>query len=284
MMSKPPAHDPSVKSVAAALRQGTAPLTVRQKGARGELPASVGEKLEILVLLLEDPDAEIRREARATLAACDRSQLPRTLADPLTAPAVLAFAAREMASADSDLANALLENPALGADIQDVLLAQLRNSPSGDSPEPADGEGSAGPETLLQRLARMNAAQKIKRALLGSHEERLLLIRDPNKVVARAVVQSPKLSEAEIEACASMTNVAEEVLRLIAANRGFLKNYSVVRSLINNPRVPVDATLPLLARLNDRDTKSLSTNRNVPDALRSAATRRLSQRLEARRR
>lgn len=283
-MSKAPAHDQPVKSIAGALRQGAAPLAVRRNGARGELPASAAEKLEILVILLEDPDGEIRREARATLGAWDRGELFRVLADPLTAPQVLAFAAREIASANPDLANALLENPALGSEIQDVLLAQFRDSSSNEVSDSLEAEVAPSRETLLQRLARMNAAQKIKRAFLGSHEERLILIRDPNKVVARAVVQSPKLTESEIETCASMTSVAEEVLRLIAANRGFLKNYAVVRSLINNPRAPLDATLPLLARLNDRDAKALAVNRNIPDALRTAANRRLAQRREAQRR
>lgn len=280
-MLKAPAHDPTVKSVAGVLRQGAAPLDVRRQGARGELPASAAEKLEILVILLEDPDDEIRRDAHNTLAAWNRDELLSVLADPLTAALVLAFAAREMAGTNPDISNALLENAALSPEIQDVLLAQYRDSASGNPSEPAGGEAEPAPETLLQRIARMNAAQKIKCALLGSHEERLLLIRDPNKVVARAVVQSPKLTQSEIEACASMTSVAEEVLRLIAANRGFVKNYSVVRSLINNPRAPLDVTLPLLARLNDRDAKSLSINRNVSDALRTAAIRRVSQRREA---
>jgi hypothetical protein len=119
----------------------------------------------------------------------------------------------------------------------------------------------------------MSATEKIKCALTGSQEERLILVRDANKMVARAVLQSPKLSDVEIEAYASMKDISEEVLRLIFMNRSLMKTYSVQRALVNNPRSPLDVTLPLVNRLNDRDLKSLSTNRNIPDALRATAAR-----------
>jgi hypothetical protein len=136
-------------------------------------------------------------------------------------------------------------------------------------------------ETLLQRISRLSAAEKIALALKGNQEERLVLIRDSNKMVARAVLQSPKLTDAEIEAYASMKNVTEEVLRLIAMNRAFMKNYAVVRALVNNPRAPIDTTLPLLNRLNDRDMKALMTNKNVAEVLRGMATRMVKQKEEA---
>ena len=68
-----------------------------------------------------------------------------------------------------------------------------------------------------------------------------------------------------------MTNVSEEVLRLIAKNRAFIKKYTVARALINNPRAPIDVTLPLLPRMNEKDLKGLSLNRNVPEVIRGMA-------------
>ncbi len=127
----------------------------------------------------------------------------------------------------------------------------------------------------------MSAPEKMKLALVGTHEERLTLIRDPNKTVASAVLQSPNLSDQEIEIFASMKNVNEELLRLIAGNRKFMKNYQVARGLVNNPRTPIDISLPLVNRLYDRDLKDLAVNKNVPDVLRTMAIKAVKQRQEA---
>jgi len=127
----------------------------------------------------------------------------------------------------------------------------------------------------------MSAVEKIKTALTGNQEARMLLIRDSNKLVARAVLQSPKLSDAEVEGYASAKNVSEEVLRLIAGNRAFRKTYTVVRALINNPRAPIDITMPLVHRMNERDIKMLTQNRNVAEAIRSMAVKIIKAKEEA---
>jgi hypothetical protein len=127
----------------------------------------------------------------------------------------------------------------------------------------------------------MPVVEKIKAALTGNMETRMLLIRDPNKIVSRAVLQSPKLSDSEVEGYAAAKNVSEEVLRLIAANRKFMRTYVVMRALLNNPRSPIDITMPLISRLNERDLKGLSLNRNVPEVIRSIALKAIKQKEEA---
>jgi hypothetical protein len=85
----------------------------------------------------------------------------------------------------------------------------------------------------------------------------------------------------EIENMAGMKNVTEEVLRLIAMNRKFAKSYNIVRSLINNPRCPIDVGLPLLNRLNERDLKGLTLNKNVAEVIRGMATKIIKVKEEA---
>ena len=109
----------------------------------------------------------------------------------------------------------------------------------------------------------------------GSREERAILIRDPNKIVAAAVLSSPKLTEIEVESIARMANVSEDVLRIIAANRAWMKNYQVALALTKNPKTPVAVSMNLLARLNERDLKTISTDRNVSDVLRMTARKKL---------
>jgi hypothetical protein len=119
----------------------------------------------------------------------------------------------------------------------------------------------------------MTVSQRVQFAIKGGSEARRTLIRDTNKVVQRAVLQSPRLTDQEVEAFASMSSLTDEILRLIAGNRAFRKNYVVVRNLINNPKTPLDVTLHMLPMLNPQDLKKLTTNKNVPETLRTTASK-----------
>jgi hypothetical protein len=135
-------------------------------------------------------------------------------------------------------------------------------------------------QTLLQQIAKMTVAQRVSFAIKGGSEARRTLIRDTNKVVQRAVLQSPRLTDQEVEAFAGMANLTDEILRLIAANRAFRKNYIVVRNLINNPKLPLDVSLHLLPMVNAIDLKKLTMNKNVPETLRTTAVKLQKQRAE----
>jgi hypothetical protein len=138
-------------------------------------------------------------------------------------------------------------------------------------------------QTLIQRLAKMTVAQRVQFAIKGGSDARRTLIRDPNKVVQRAVLQSPRLTDQEVEAFASMSGLTDEILRLIANNRNFRKNYIVVRNLINNPKTPLDVTLHMLPMLNAVDLKRLTMNKNVPETLRTTAMKLQRTRVELKR-
>ena len=263
---------------------------IRRKGAAGDLPIPLEEKIEILILLSGDSDEEIRQTAFHTLVNWNRAELCQLLSDGATPWSVIDYLASYIVPGQKDLIAALLANPGVPPDIAD-WVKQAPARPTNDPP-PLPGAGAPMDEseqgdkkdperqTLLQRINAMTPAEKIKTALTGNQEERLVLIRDSNKLVARAVLGSPKLSDAEVEAFAMMKNVTEEVLRLIAMNRAFMKRYSVAVNLVNNPRTPLDVTLPLLNRLNERDLKNLSLNKNVPETLRSLGLKLYKQKKE----
>ena len=190
--------------------------------------------------------------------------------------------------------NRVSESPALAAALthttsvtaeQKSLLHDLLSDVSIDEKVLAEAVADAEPDvtkrqTLLQRLAKMNVAQRVQFAFKGGAEARRTLIRDSNKVVQRAVLQSPRLADQEVEAFASMSTLTDEILRLIANNRVFRKNYSVVRNLLNNPKTPLDVSLHMLPLINAMDLKRLTTNKNVPETLRSTATKLSRQRQE----
>jgi hypothetical protein len=127
--------------------------------------------------------------------------------------------------------------------------------------------------TAVQRLYKMNTAEKLISALKGTREERSVLIRDRNRLVYTAVLGSPKLSEAEVEQIAAMKNVSDDVLRSIAKNREWTKKYQVMVNLVKNPRTPVGLSMGMVARLNPRDMRQLMTDRNVSEVIRKQAAK-----------
>ena len=127
--------------------------------------------------------------------------------------------------------------------------------------------------TVFQRVSKLNVGQRIKLGFIGGKEERALLIRDTARLVQNAVLNSPKLSDAEAEGFAGSKNLQENVFREIARQRRFLKLYPVVRNLVNNPRCPLDISLTLVKTLQVYDLKSLRFNKNVPDTIRKVAAK-----------
>jgi hypothetical protein len=127
--------------------------------------------------------------------------------------------------------------------------------------------------TVMQRVGRMKASERVKTAFIGGKEERAILIRDRARVVQNAVLNSPKVTDAEIELFTSARNLDENVLREIARNRRFMKNYPVVRNLATNPKTPLDVALPLVKMLLVFDLKQLQRSKSVSETIRKMAQR-----------
>jgi hypothetical protein len=125
--------------------------------------------------------------------------------------------------------------------------------------------------SAVQKIYRLNTAEKLITALKGSREERAILIRDPNRLVATAVLGSPRLTDPEIEAISGMKSVSDEILRKIGHHREWTKRYAVCKNLVSNPRTPIGIALTLVPRLSPRDIKGLSVDRNVPEPVRKHA-------------
>lgn len=244
-------------------KRGDVDRDVRLLAVAGASAPRAHEQLALLILLLDDSDREVRQTALETL-------------DKIPVGALTAFLAR------SDVPIGVRE---YFAD-RGVFPAEIPAS-TADDPliEVAADAGPVAPETdeeatrdsLVQQLSKMGFSDRLKAVMRGSREVRAILIRDPNKTVAASVLSSPKVTESEVEAFARMANVSEDVLRIIASNRAWIKNYGVVVGLTKNPKTPLGLSLNLLSRLNDRNVGNLSTDRNVPDSLRTAAKRRTAE-------
>ena len=136
-------------------------------------------------------------------------------------------------------------------------------------------EGEVAPEriSLIRRIMFMTVKDRVKFALKGDREARGILVRDSNRVVATAVIHNPRISDKEVENIAAMRTVSEEVLRLISMNRAWVRLYPIIHNLARNPRTPLPTAINILPRIQAKDLKVLSENRNVSEGVRRQAYR-----------
>jgi hypothetical protein len=244
-------------------KRGEVARDVRLLAAAGAIAPRAHEQLSILILLLDDSDREVRATAQETL-----DKIPVESLTTFLARSDVPIGVREF-FADRGVFPA--EMPSLSAE-EPLLDVEATDAP----PAEEDAADEQSRESLIQQIANMSFTDRLKAAMKGSREMRGILIRDPNKMISAAVLSSPKLNESEIERFSKMTNVSDEVLRIIGTNRAWTKNYSVICGLSKNPKTPLAISLNLMARLNDRDVSTLATDRNVPEPLRAAARRKVA--------
>jgi hypothetical protein len=136
---------------------------------------------------------------------------------------------------------------------------------------------SAKAQPLHVRISMMTSAQKIRAAILGNAAERLLLMRDANRMVAAAAIHSPAVSEAEVVRISASRIVSEEVLRVIALNRDWQQNYQIKLNLVMNPRTPFVFAARIVPQLREHELKALAKSKNVPAPIATAAKQQLSR-------
>lgn len=131
-----------------------------------------------------------------------------------------------------------------------------------------------------KKILILTTAQRAILAMKGGREERMILIRDTNKVVALSVLKNPRLPEGEVENIATMRNVSEDVLRSVGTNREWIKSYKVISALVRNPRTPPGISTNFITRMQTRDLKMLAKDRNVPELIRRMSKRTLDARTQ----
>ena len=140
-----------------------------------------------------------------------------------------------------------------------------------------ENDGSESTRSLFQKIQTMTVSEKLDLARKASKEARSILIRDSNKLIQLAVVNSPKITESEIIAIASNKQVNDEVLKEIAMNREWLRNYQIRLALVNNPKTPLSIAMAQVSYLNQRDLGVLAKSKGVPRPIVIAAQGRLKE-------
>lgn len=249
-------------------RRGEVARDVRLLAAQGALAPRAQEQLALLVLLSDDPDPEIRRAAGITLDALPAEPLRAFLARPDTPPEMLAFFKTLGIEPPEGAAPAVVH-----LDPDEPLLDTLSDLPElSDMPE---DQASGEPEHKM--LSSLSVLDRMKLAMKGTREQRAVLVRDSNKLVSAAVLSSPKVNEAEIEAFTKMGNCSEDTMRIIGQNRAWTKNYGIILGLCKHPKTPPAIAMSFVQRLNEKDLKQITTDRNAKEGMRLLAKKMLSK-------
>ncbi len=130
---------------------------------------------------------------------------------------------------------------------------------------------------LFKQLQDASITEKIRRAMLGNSTERLLLVRDTNRLVSEAAAKSPRMTENDAARIASSRSVSDEVLRIIANNRELTRSYQVKLNLVTNPRTPFTFSSRLMPHLRDMDVKQIAKSKNIPGAVQKAAKNQMAR-------
>src|SRR5262245_23369154 len=239
-------------------RRGEAARDVRMLAAQGGLAPRAGEQLNILVLLLDDPDPEIRQTADDTLNRIPVEALSCFLAGPEASLGLREFFADGGIFPDDT------------GEVSDMPLIETTQEGDEDLLDETLDRDS-----IQTKISKMSFTQRLKAATKGNSEMRAILVRDTNKMIAAAVMSSPKLTEQEIESFSRMGRVSEDIQRIIAHNRKWMKNYKILLGITKNPKTPVAISMNLLQRVQQKDLTQMAIDRNIPEPLRIAAKKKV---------
>jgi hypothetical protein len=186
-----------------------------------------------------------------------------------------------------DLITLGLIDPEIDVSVVDDYLAELGPTIDGESDaesrldiekiavdlEAEEIKLSADRMPVYQQIALMTVKDRVMLAIRGTREARMILVRDPNRLVAAAVIRNPRITDNEVESISAMKTVSEEVLRIIASTRSYTKSYVIIHNLVRNPRTPIAISMGFLNRIQTKDLRQLSANKNVPDVIRQTSSR-----------
>ncbi len=277
--------------------QATREVRLRTAGGLEEL--SPAERLTSLFILSYDKDEEIKRTARENFVGFPRRELLKALMEPVE-PVILKKLTH-IHSKEEAILKLILMNPSATEEVfrevagvaPEGFLEELKKEKGlmeqnprlkeflGESPpekenikrvtpEPEKREDTSA-DSIQQQISRMTVAEKIKLALTGGKEAREVLIKDSNKMVSMSVLKNPRITEDEVIKLTASKSTSDELLREVARNREWLKNYRIKYNLVTNPKTPLHISIRLMSHLFEKDLQQIARSKNIPSALAVAA-------------
>ncbi|MBU5613686.1 hypothetical protein [Geomonas azotofigens] len=278
------------------------PRENRLLAASGRVPLPPGDLVLLLYYLCHDPDQEVKRQAMGTLRSLDRTQLERILSDRELHPQIL-DALVQLHGKKPDIAPLLAGHPNLSDKAAAFLHAQgfaaatpqaapphaaphkehdleeVDETTGPDDDEPIDEEEYQSKYQLAQS---MGVSDKIKMAMTGDKEWRALLIKDNNKLVSGAAIKNPRMTESEVLTIVKSQIQNDEVIRVICANKDWIKNAQIRKALVENHKTPLPNALRFLGTLGEKDLANLAKSKNINTIIANQARKILLSKKENR--
>lgn len=221
------------------------------------------ERVTLLFCLSKDTESSVKSAAVRQLEMLPKDVAGAYAESPDAHPAVLETLSRITLarSADSDI-------PVDQSDKSD-------QSEQSEQSDLSDGSAEKTEEFLSKyKMAQtMGIAEKIKMALTGDKEWRSVLVRDANKLVSGGVIKNPRITEAEVLALVKAGIQNDEIIRLICANREWIKNYNIRKALITNNKTPVQNAMRYLDTMGEKDLASFAKSKNISTVISTMAKR-----------
>jgi len=273
--------------------QPDTPRLEKLKAVHGEAELLSAEVPVVLYFLSRDPDPEIRTAAVSGLQGLSEQILVEICADVSVHPRILQLLAR-LHGKNPIVAEIISLNPAADEEtlclLADYCLQSSKDTATasglGDgSPEDDESEEDSGeePEDVAEEVFRstyqlameMGVSEKIKMALTGDKEWRMLLVKDKNKLVSGSVIKNPRITDGEVLIITKCQLNNDDILREICNNKEWTKNYQIRKSLVENSKAPIQHTLRFLSGLTSKDLGLLAKSKNVSSIIATQARRLL---------
>jgi hypothetical protein len=78
---------------------------------------------------------------------------------------------------------------------------------------------------------------------------------------------NPRITDGEVASIVHSKLADEEILRVVADKKEWMKNYQVRLGLVRNPKTPLVTAVNVLHTLMDRDIGRLAKSRDVPEGV-----------------
>lgn len=252
------------------------PLVERLRGAEGAVPLPPRQSLLLLFCLSKDREPEVSSRALATLSSLPDERFT-ALADWHDLHPSLLHTVAQTAGRRPAVRTLLYAHPCLAGATRTLLDGFEAASDLSDTSDLSEAEEEREKEyaSKYQQAQAMGIAEKIKMALTGDKEWRTILVKDANKLVSSGVLKNPRLTEPEVLAILKSSVQNDEIIRIICANKEWVKNYQIRKALLENPKTPLSNALRFLGTMNEKDVAGYAKSRNISSVISTQAKRML---------
>jgi hypothetical protein len=298
-----------ISSAVAAFVMPGVPVEKKLAGIQSAPMLEPFERVTLLCCLLKDADPAVKAAAGSTFSALPGEVALSYVQSPEAHPSLLNELAK-VHYGNPEIVNALLGTELLSIQAREFLQRRQTSPPvqpeSSPAPECGGGrddeeqlEDVSAPEEDLQfaegemqdeetaeideedeqylskyKIAlMMGIGEKIKMALTGDKEWRAILIKDANKLVSAGVIKNPRITDGEILTILKVGVQNDEIIRLICANKEWIKNYMIRKGLIICPKTPLPNALRYLATMNEKDLAGYAKSKNISSVISTQARR-----------